>query len=194
MKLAPAQDESSLAARYLDGSIDALDLLLSSDTCINDKPLQQESQHHYQCTDKLSPTVQGSGTESLHHNVGMQHLCSSASGPQSRGSHIHGDAASCRGKAESCETSADHTGQSREGQAAAPNLDTQPCAGCSAVVRAGIPRRHAGELSCDDFVLQHMAPNLPVMIQASRLLHPLSFSYCTPLCRRLRVKLFPATW
>ena len=29
----------------------------------------------------------------------------------------------------------------------------------------GVPRRHASELSYDDFVLQYMGPNLPVMIQ-----------------------------
>ena len=31
----------------------------------------------------------------------------------------------------------------------------------------GVPRRHASELSYDDFVLQYMAQNLPVMIQVS---------------------------
>ena len=43
--------------------------------------------------------------------------------------------------------------------------DRQPCASCSACVLGGIPRRHAGELTYDDFVLQYMATNQPVMIQ-----------------------------
>ena len=50
--------------------------------------------------------------------------------------------------------------------------DRQPCASCSAGVPGGIPRRHAGELTYDEFVLQYMATNQPVMIQVG--LHTLT--------------------
>ncbi len=43
--------------------------------------------------------------------------------------------------------------------------DRQPCASCSAGAPDSIPRRLAGELTYDEFVLQYMAHNQPVMIQ-----------------------------
>jgi len=48
--------------------------------------------------------------------------------------------------------------------------------GCCAGARASerltrVPRRHAAELSYNDFVREHMAPNLPVIIQAQPRLH-----------------------
>ena len=112
------QDEAVLAERYLDGTIDVLDLLLCEDSCRTN----------------WSPVDHGNKTTGP---------CSSISGASTLLSRPADRTASSVEPDQEIQTGVNHTGG----------------------MRAGIPRRSADQLTYDDFVLQYMAPNLPVMIQ-----------------------------
>ncbi|CAL5220025.1 g1971 [Coccomyxa viridis] len=112
------KDEAVLAERYLDGTIDVLDLLLCEDSCRTN----------------WSPVDHGNKTTGP---------CSSISGASTLLSRPADRTASSVEPDQEIQTGVNHTGG----------------------MRAGIPRRSADQLTYDDFVLQYMAPNLPVMIQ-----------------------------
>ena len=112
------QDEAVLAERYLDGAIDALDLLLCEDSCRADAP------------------------------------------PEHQGKRISGPCSSMSGASTLLSRSADGTASSAKPDREAQTGLTKACG-----MQAGIPRHHADQLAYDDFVLQYMAPNLPVMIE-----------------------------
>ena len=120
------QDEALLAERYLDGTIDALDLLLCADSCSADAP-SVYPKHRQTCPD--------------------------------------------------AKTSKAGALPSRAASTKQPDQDTQTGAEQACSMPAGIPRRNAGRLTYDDFVLQYMAPNLPVLIQVDCTLSPSIF--CT---------------
>lgn len=112
------QDEAVLAERYLDGTIDALDLLL--------------------CAESQSPDVMPDHQR---------------------------QEPSTSGKDRSQASKLPSKQVPRAAAAEVPDPDTMMSDSQACAMPAGIPRRHASQLTYDNFVLQHMAPNQPVMIQ-----------------------------
>ena len=137
-----------LAARYLDGSMDALELLLSTELGSQSalgQHGQDEPQHKLQPTSLRTHKAPGGSTADAGDSVQAaleQHKLHPAnvSGPHAEAEGNSGPEAS------------------DTGTISQPSNMHEP---------GGVPRRHASELSYDDFVLQYMGPNLPVMIQVS---------------------------
>lgn len=77
---------------------------------------------------------------------------------------------------------ADHNSMHDGAQQAADSIENSFSAFSSQ--NTDIPRRHAEQLSYDEFVLEYMAPNLPVMIEV----RPASLPVCTSLsCHTPRI-------
>ena len=140
-----------LAARYLDGSMDALELLLGSEPGSQSglaQHGQHAPQHELQLTSLSTHNGPGASTAQARNDIqaaSEQRQCRTESIP------------AAYAKAE--DTSGPEA--SDTGFVSTPSEpDVHEPGG-------GIPCRHASELSYDDFVLQYMGPNLPVMIQVS---------------------------
>lgn len=206
------QDEAGLAERYLDGTIDALDLLLLSDPSSNGKLPQHELQQRSQSLDDTSSVrtdlESGQPAKMVHvcdfsydrHLVESQHAavahatfsaegCGAMSDPRASADHpqhvgtppeeaqpVRQPCASCSvgmpGGMPDSRASGEHL-KHAESLPEEAQPDREPCASCSAAASGGIPRHHAGELTYDEFVLQYMATNQPVMIQVG--LHTMTF-------------------
>ena len=140
-----------LAARYLDGSIDALELLLGSE------PRSQSAlgQHGHDAPQlELQPTSlsthKGPGASTADAGDSDQAASEQRERRPESMSALHAEVGYKCGP-EALDT----------GIVSAPSkFDGHEPGG-------GVPRRHASELSYDDFVLQYMGPNLPAMIQVS---------------------------
>ena len=218
------QDEAGLAERYLDGTIDALDLLLCSDASSNTKLPQHEPQQRSQSLDDTSSVradhesgqpakVVGVCDSSYDgHLVESQHAAGAHATFSAEGYGARSDPRASADHAQHTRASADHAqhvgtppeeaqpvgqpcascsvgvpGGMPDSRAAEEHLkhaeslpeeaqpNREPCASCSVGAPGGIPRHQAGELTYDEFVLQYMATNQPVMIQAG--LRTMTFSY-----------------
>ena len=140
-----------LAARYLDGSMDALELLLGSE------PGTQSALGQH-------------GHHALQHELQSSSLRThSAPGASTAEAGDSGQAASEKreGRPESvsapCAEAEDNYGPEASDAGTISQHSEPDVHGPG----GGVPQRHASELSYDDFVLQYMGPNLPVMIQVS---------------------------
>ena len=139
-----------LASRYLDGSMDALELLLCSEPCSQPAPVQHPKdvpQHQLQPSSPRTCETPGASSADAGDYV-------QAALEQRERRPVIVSAPHAEAEGDSGSESSDTGTVSRPGD---PDV-REPC---------GVPRRHASELSYDDFVLQYMAPNLPVMIQVS---------------------------
>ena len=106
----------------------------------------------------------------------------------------HPGSAGAPPEAACCSSAAPQPGAARSARASAAAAGARAAAGaggcaggCCAGARAGerlmrVPRRHAAELTYDDFVREHMAPNLPVIIQARPRLHDPMHDKCAAQC------------
>ena len=211
------QDEACLAERYLDGTIDALDLLHCSDPSSNAKPPHYQLQQRSQSLENTSPVradhessqpakvVHICASSHYEHLVESQHAagapatfstegCGAISDPSALADHAQHvgtppeEAQPVRHPCASCSVGV--PGGVRDSRASGVHAeslpeeaqpDREPCASCSAGAPGGIPRRHADELTYDEFVLQYMATNRPVMIQVG--LHTMTFSYRDLSCQ-----------
>ncbi len=132
------QDEAVLAERYLDGTIDALDLLLCANSCTPAEPPEHTQRQESEGVPKMASEASTSPSGAV----------------------------------------------LRAASSSAPQQDAQNCESCACGMPAGIPRRNAGQLTYDEFVLHYMAPNRPVMIQVgSDLSGPL------PPCHAIRMSI-----
>jgi len=157
-----AQDEAVLAERYLDGAIDALDLLLCADPHVAAMASEEQQQEPAcPCSTVREPIpLIGSAEDQLQEPA---ESCNTGSEPS----------VSC--------SRAEHSIAS----AIEPEQVARTNRNCRCGTAGSVPRRHAGELTYDDFVLQYMAPNLPVMVQVGT--KPRSLS-----CAALKPHLYPS--
>ena len=139
-----------LAARYLDGSMDALELLLG-----NDPGSQSALVQHGQATPQHELPPISLGTHEVPRASTADAGNSVQAASEQRERRPESMSALHAGAGDNCGLKASETG-----------LLSQPSY-CDVHEPGGIPKRHASKLSYDDFVLQYMCPNLPVMIQVS---------------------------
>ena len=149
-----------LAARYLDGSIDALELLLSSKLCskASSKPCSEPGSQsalvqHEQDAPQHQPQPFGPETHKAP-GIGSADAGDGVQAASERRTRTPEELSSPQAEAEDPGLEASDTGT--------VSRPSDP----DGRVSGGVPRRHASALSYDEFVLQYMAPNLPVMIQA----------------------------
>lgn len=131
-----------MAERYLDGAIDALDLLLCADPHVAAMASEEQRQEPAcPCCTVKEPIPPMDSAEDQQQEPAES--CNTGSEPSVSCSRAEHSAASVK----------------------EPGWVARTDRNCRCGTAGGVLRRHAGELTYDDFVLQYMAPNLPVMVQ-----------------------------